>query len=94
MEEASVLGKRIGIINLGQIKCLGTPLFLIEKFGKYMNVTLRKDEGANSDDIFKFITSIVGEAKIESLSEEVLVRIEKKFLVIKMEFPLIIFLKK
>ena len=78
MEEASVLGKRIGIINLGQIKCLGTPLFLIEKFGKYMNVTLRKDEGANSDDIFKFITSIVGEAKIESLSEEILVRIEKK----------------
>ena len=43
-----------------------------------MNVTLRKDEGANSDDIFKFITSIVGEAKIESLSEEILVRIEKK----------------
>ena len=27
MEEASVLGKRIGIINLGRMKCLGTPLF-------------------------------------------------------------------
>ena len=32
MEEASVLGKRIGIINLGKMKCIGTPLFLIEKF--------------------------------------------------------------
>ena len=77
MEEASVLGKRIGIINLGRMKCLGTPLFLIEKFGKYMNITLRKEEGANNDDICKFITTIVGEAKFESLTEEILVRIEK-----------------
>ena len=30
MEEASVLGKRIGIINAGKMKCIGTPLFLIE----------------------------------------------------------------
>ena len=77
MEEASVLGKRIGIINLGRMKCLGTPLFLIEKFGKYMNITLRKEEGANNDNICKFITTIVGEAKFESLTEEILVRIEK-----------------
>ena len=27
MEEASVLGKRIGIINAGKMKCLGSPLF-------------------------------------------------------------------
>ena len=37
MEEASVLGKRIGIINEGRMKCIGSPLFLIEKFGKYMS---------------------------------------------------------
>ena len=77
MEEASVLGKRIGIINLGKMKCLGTPLFLIEKFGKYMNLTLRKEEGALNDTICEFITSLVGEAKFESLTEEILVRIEK-----------------
>jgi ABC-type multidrug transport system ATPase subunit len=55
MEEASVLGKRIGIINLGKMKCVGSPLFLIEKFGKYMNITLNKEEGANNDDICQFI---------------------------------------
>ena len=31
MEEASVLGKRIGIISDGKMKCIGTPLFLIDK---------------------------------------------------------------
>jgi len=77
MEEASILGKRIGIINLGRMKCLGTPLFLIEKFGKYMNVTLRKEDGAINDDICQFVKNIAPEVKLESLSEEILVRIEK-----------------
>ena len=77
MEEASVLGKRIGIINLGKMKCVGSPLFLIEKFGKYMNITLNKEEGANNDDICQFILEKTGEAKFESLSEEILARIPK-----------------
>ena len=77
MEEASVLGKRIGIINLGQMKCIGTPLFLIEKFGKYMNITLSKGEGANNDEIISFINSLVQNGQFESLSEEIMVRIPK-----------------
>ena len=77
MEEASILGKRIGIINLGRMKCLEKPLFLIEKFGKYMNVTLRKEDGAGNDDICQFVKNIAPEVKLESLSEEILVRIEK-----------------
>ena len=77
MEEASVLGKRIGIINLGQMKCIGTPLFLIEKFGKYMNITLVKEEGAQNEEICNFINNSVKDAQFESLSEEILVRIPK-----------------
>ena len=77
MEEANVLGKRIGIINSGKMKCIGTPLFLIEKFGKYMNISLKKEEGAINDNICNFITSIVSEAEFECLSEEILVKIKK-----------------
>ena len=77
MEEASILGKRIGIINLGQMKCIGTPLFLIEKFGKYMSITLSKEEGANNGEIIEFINNISEEAEYESLSEEILVRVPK-----------------
>ena len=77
MEEASVLGKRIGIINLGKMKCIGTPLFLIEKFGKYINITLSKEEGAKNKDICQYILNNIPEAKFESLSEEIIIRIEK-----------------
>ena len=77
MEEASVLGKRVGIINLGKMKCIGSPLFLIERFGKYMNITLSKDEGADNDTIISFISQKVERAQFESLSEEIMARIPK-----------------
>lgn len=77
MEEASILGKRIGIINNGKMKCIGTPLFLIEKFGKYMNIILYKDKGAINNDICNYITNIIGEVKFETLAEEIKVRIDK-----------------
>ena len=77
MEEASVLGNRIGIINLGKMKCIGTPLFLIEKFGKYMSINLSKDENANNDQIMSFISQKVEHPEFESLSEEIMVRIPK-----------------
>ena len=77
MEEASVLGKRIGILNLGKMKCLGTPLFLIDKYGKYMSINLNKDDNAVNDNIISFIKEKVDSPKFESLSEEIMVRIPK-----------------
>ena len=47
MEEASVLGKRIGIVSGGEMKCTGTPLFLINQFGK--NITLNLVKNYKSD---------------------------------------------
>ena len=76
MEEASVLGNRIGIINLGKMKCLGTPLFLIEKFGKYMNLNIIKEEKANDKKIIDFILNFTKKIKYEVLSEEILFRIQ------------------
>ena len=49
MEEAAVLGKRIGILASGKMKCLGTPLFLIDKFGKYLSVNVIKKPGNDQD---------------------------------------------
>ena len=77
MEEASVLGKRIGIINLGKMKCIGTPLFLIEKFGKFMSITLCKEEGANNEKIMSYISQQIGQPQFESLSEEIIACIDK-----------------
>lgn len=45
MEEADVLGDRIAIMSHGEIKCLGTPLHLKNKYGDgyRINVTARPD---------------------------------------------------
>ena len=58
MEEASVLGQRIGIINAGHMKCLGSPLFLIEKYGKYMSLNISKDEDGDDKKIVEFVQSL------------------------------------
>ena len=78
MEEASVLGKRIGIINEGRMKCIGSPLFLIEKFGKYMSLNISKEEDADNGKIVQFIQENADNVEYEILSEEIMFRIPVK----------------
>ena len=77
MEEASVLGKRIGIINAGKMKCIGTPLFLIERFGKYLSLNITKEQDADNGKIINFIERRADNIDFEILSEEILFRIPK-----------------
>ena len=78
MEEASVLGKRIGIINAGQMKCIGSPLFLIEKYGKFMSFNVTKEENAENDKIVDFVTHLADDVEYEVLSEEIMFRVPIK----------------
>ena len=78
MEEASVLGKRIGIINAGKMKCIGTPLFLIERFGKFMSLNITKEADADNDKIVDFIMKRAPDLECEILSEEIMFRIPKE----------------
>ena len=81
MEEAAVLGKRIGIISNGNLVCLGSTLFLIEKYGKFISINIIKDKNSVNHEIIKFIKNIYddhdNEIEIEVLSEEILFRIPK-----------------
>ena len=78
MEEASVLGKRIGIINAGQMKCIGSPLFLINRYGKYMSLNVMKEEDADNNAIVNFVTSLANNIEYEILSEEIMFRVPIK----------------
>jgi ABC-type multidrug transport system ATPase subunit len=44
MDEADVLGDRIGIMAKGQLMCLGSSLFLKNRFGAGYRLTLVKKE--------------------------------------------------
>ena len=78
MEEASVLGKRIGIINAGKMKCVGSPLFLIEKYGRFMSLNVSKEEDADNETIVEFVKTLSNNIEYEILSEEIIFRIPIK----------------
>ena len=49
MDEADILGDRIGIMNEGELVCLGSPLFLKSRFGTGYTLTVVKSGGVNSE---------------------------------------------
>lgn len=93
MEEASVLGKRIGVLSAGKMKCTGTPLFLINRYGKNISLTLVKHylkHNTSDDSINQEICSFINSTfynysesneneklEFEVLTEEIIVRIPK-----------------
>jgi len=82
MEEASVLGNRIGILSEGELQCIGSPLFLIEKLGKTINLNVCKNN-TNSDNniIIDFIKNNSGynlDIEYEIFNEEICFKIPKE----------------
>ena len=61
MEEAAVLGNRIGILSEGDMKCIGSPLFLIERFGKNINLNITKEIDSSNEEIINFIRSYMSD---------------------------------
>ena len=48
MDEADILGDRIGIMSQGKMKCLGSSLFLKNRYGTGYKLTMvKKDSFAN-----------------------------------------------
>ena len=77
MEEAAVLGNRIGILSDGEMKCIGSPLFLIERFGKNINLNITKELDTNNEEVINFIRSNIKDSEYEIYTEEILFRIPK-----------------
>ena len=77
MEEASVLGNRIGIINSGEMKCVGTPLFLVERYGRFMSLNITKEPSAHNQQIIDFVDELAKDIEYEILSEQIMFRIPK-----------------
>jgi ATP-binding cassette, subfamily A (ABC1), member 3 len=70
MDEADILGDRIGIMTQGKITCLGSSLFLKRKFGAGYNLTMLKKEGAkeNNSKIMPYFIQNLG-PQVKKLGE-------------------------
>ena len=80
MEEAAVLGNRVGIISEGELQCLGTPLFLINCFGEYFTLSFRINANTQVDKIIEFVNAKFIENGVKHIlfTEEVSFQINRK----------------
>ena len=75
MDEADILGDRVGIMNEGELTCIGTPLYLKNKYGSGYTLTAVKKNGINTDtfDLEHYINERLGAevTKTSDISNEV-----------------------
>jgi ATP-binding cassette subfamily A (ABC1) protein 3 len=60
MDEADILGDRIGIMANGKLTCLGTSMFLKNKFGVGYNLTLVKSSTEPNTNIMEYMNENLG----------------------------------
>ncbi len=63
MDEADILGDRIGIMSGGQLICLGSSLFLKNRFGVGYNLTMVKKNKENNTKVGPYLEQKLGEVK-------------------------------
>lgn len=68
MDEADILGDRIGIMAKGELMCLGGSLFLKNRFGAGYKITMVKENKSSNTMIGPYLEEKLG-AKVLRLSE-------------------------
>lgn len=61
-----------------RIKCVASPLFLIEIYGRFISINISKEEDVDNDAIVEFIKTLSNKVEYEILSEEIIFRIPIK----------------
>jgi ATP-binding cassette subfamily A (ABC1) protein 3 len=60
MDEADILGDRIGIMAKGKMTCLGSSIFLKNKFGTGYNLTVVKATSELNRGLLEYLTYNLG----------------------------------
>lgn len=68
MDEADILGDRIGIMAEGRLICLGSSLFLKNRFGVGYNLTIVKSSKEENPRINDYLSTNLG-PQIQVVSE-------------------------
>ena len=77
MEEAQILGDRIGILSEGKMQVVGTPLELIDEYTNSVNLNITKYSDANEDEIIGHVLQSCGDLDVyfENFNRDILFRI-------------------
>jgi ATP-binding cassette subfamily A (ABC1) protein 3 len=60
MDEADILGDRIGIMAKGKMTCLGSSIFLKNKFGVGYNLTIVKTNNETNIELMDYLYQNLG----------------------------------
>lgn len=72
MDEADILGDRIGIMTGGKLICLGSSLFLKNRFGVGYNLTMVKNSKEPNTIVGKYLKEKIGDVKkLSEVSSEI-----------------------
>ena len=71
MDEADILGDRIGIMNEGKLVCLGSPLFLKGRYGQGYTLTVVKRSHESSAEIDQYVKEQLDAGKVSEAGSEV-----------------------
>jgi ATP-binding cassette subfamily A (ABC1) protein 3 len=72
MDEADILGDRIGIMTGGQLICLGSSLFLKNRFGVGYNLTMVKKNKVPNEKVGNYLQQVFGDVKkLSEVSSEI-----------------------
>lgn len=72
MDEADILGDRIGIMAEGDVQCTGSSLFLKNRYGVGYNLVIAKKDRSPAPQVDKFVFDhIEGAKKMQEVSSEI-----------------------
>ncbi len=77
MEEADILSDRISILVRGKLKCIGTSMYLKDKYGAGYRIALNVAEG-KSEEVMRYIRKLFPEAvQVDSNGGNLLVGVQQ-----------------
>ena len=88
MDEADILGDRIGVMHEGKVTCLGSSMFLKNRFGVGYVMTLVKNEASNNQKVVPYLVSKLGPEvlKVSEIAGEMTIQIPNKYSVYFKDF--------
>lgn len=79
MDEADILGDRIAIMAEGKVQCVGSSLFLKNRYGVGYNLVIAKKTRDPAPQVDQFITTRVDNAKkLQEVSSEITYQLPKE----------------
>ena len=87
MDEADILGDRIAIMTEGEIECIGSSLFLKERYGVGYNLVVDKTTREDVPEIELFVRERIPSAiKLQEVSSEASFQLPKEAAYLFKEF--------